>query len=93
MMVPWGGRLSLWQQADARNLPVRLQSFYTCYKLCPSVWGTQTDAEKELVLLGCVKLELRNMLASIAATTYECEQIVQGKYCRDRHYWCASWAN
>ena len=78
MVVPWRGRLTLWQPVNVRKIPVRLQCFYTCLKLCPSVWGTQTDAQKELVLLGCVKLELRNMLASIAAMTFECEHILQG---------------
>ena len=79
MMVPSRGRLTLWQPVNVRKLPVRLQCFYTCLKLCPSVWGTQTDAQKELVLLGCVKFELRDMLASIAVITFECEQILQGR--------------
>ena len=78
MMVPWPGRVSAWRHDDAHRMPLRLQSFYSCRQLCSDVWGDWSSAEQELPLLGCVKLELKNLLASIGAMQLECTLIVSG---------------
>ena len=57
---------------------LRLQSFYSCCQLRPDVWGNRSGAEQELSLLGCVKLELKTLLASICAMQLGCTLILSG---------------
>ena len=78
MMVPWPGRVSAWKHADVDKMPLRLQSFFSCWQLRPDVWGNRSTAEQELSLLGCVKLELKNLLAAIGAMQLECTLILSG---------------
>ena len=78
MLVPWAGGASSWVHVDAHTLFARQQRCYSCWQLRPEVWSDNITAGEELHLLGCAKLELKNLLTSLSAMQLDCALILNG---------------